>query len=105
MIADARESNRDAEALIASGRDVLAEDRRRLASVERQYRQGAASHEELQREKARVRANREVLANASAGAKEQYSMFAGAKREYENQNPGTDTGRFESELETYNEHI
>jgi uncharacterized membrane protein len=105
MIADVRASNRDAETLIVSTRDVLAEDKRRLASVKRQYKQGAATREDLQREKARIRANRDVVTKASGGAKEKFSMFKGAKREYENQNPGTDTKRFENELETYNEHI
>lgn len=105
MIADVRDSNRNAKALIVSARDVLAEDKRRLASVKRQYKQGAATHENLQREKARIRANREVLTKASGGAKEKYGMFKGAKREYESQNPGTDTKRFQNELETYNEHI
>jgi hypothetical protein len=105
MIADVRDSNRNAEALIGSARDVVAEDKRRLSSVERQYKQGAATFEDLQQEKARIRANREVLTKASGGAKEKYSMFEGAKRGYENQNPGANTRKFETELDTYNEHI
>jgi hypothetical protein len=105
MIADVRDSNRSAEALVASGRAVVAEDKRRLASVERQYKQGAATYEDLQREKDRISANRQVLAKASTGAKDKYGMFQGAKREYETQNPGTDTRQFGNELDTYNEHI
>jgi len=105
MTVDVRESNEDAEALIASAREVLAEDKRRLAAVNKRYRQGAASHEEMKRERARLAANRKVLTNAVDGGKEKYTMFQGAKHEYKKQNPEVDVKRLDRELETYNEHI
>lgn len=105
MTVDVRESNEDAEALIASAREVLAEDKRRLAAVDRRYKQGVASHEELKRERARLAANRKVLTNAVDGGKQKYIMFQGAKDEYKKQNPGSDVKRFARELETFNEHI
>ncbi len=105
MILDVRESNEDAEALITSVSTVIAEDQRRLASVDRQYKQGVLTHEALKQERSRLAANRAVVKDALNGAKEKYTMFREAKHEYEKRNPTIDTQRFKFELEAYNEHI
>lgn len=105
MIADVRKSNAETEALIASARQVLAEDRRRLAAVERRYRAGQATQAEIAQTRRRIADNQAVIAQASSGAREQYRMFDGAEREFRQQNPGTDTGALQRELETYNQQI
>jgi hypothetical protein len=105
MIADVRESNRDTEELIASVRQVVAEDKRRLAEVERRYKAGKATEAELQGTRTRIADNRTVVAQASKGARDKYSMFQGAEKTYREQNPGTDTGRLQQALKAYNSQI
>lgn len=105
MIVDVRKSNTESKELIASAREVIAEDKRRLAAVESRYKQGAATSKDLQHERVRLADNRKVVKNAVTGAKKKQSMFSGAKKEFEQQNPDVDTQRFQSALETYNEHI
>jgi len=102
MIADVRESNRLAEELAVSVREVIAEDKRRLASVQRDYKAGRATQAEIENARRRVSENKAVVAQASKGAREKYSMFEGAEREYRQQNPGTDTARLQSEIKAYN---
>lgn len=105
MIADVRESNQDAEELIVSVRQVIDEDKRRLASVEKRYKAGQVTEAELKSTRASVSENRTVVAQATKGAREKYSMFKGAEKAYREQNPGTDTGRLQNELKAYNQQI
>jgi len=105
MIADVRESNRQAEELAVSVREVIAEDKRRLASVQKGYKAGRATQAEIESARRRVSENKAVVVQASKGAREKYSMFEGAEREYRQQNPGTDTARLQSELKAYNRQI
>lgn len=105
MIADVRQSNAKTEELIASARQVIAEDKRQLAAVQRRYRAGQATQAELAQTRRRIADNQAVIAQASSGAREQYQMFNGAEREFRQQNPGTDTGALQRELETYNQQI
>jgi len=86
-------------------REVIAEDKRRLASVQRDYKAGRATQTEIENARRRVSENKAVVAQASKGAREKYSMFEGAEREYRQQNPGTDTARLQSELKAYNRQI
>ena len=105
MTADVRKSNKETEDLIGSARQVLAEDKRRLASVERRYKAGQASQSDLDNTRRRVAENKAVVTEARKGAREQYSMFEGAEREYRQQNPGADTRQLQSELRAYNDQI
>lgn len=105
MIADVRQSNRDAEALIASIRDVIADDRRRLADVERRIGAGQGTQAELAAIRRRAEANRAVARDAAEGAHEQYSMFSNAERSFRTENPDVRTGDLERELRTYRAQI
>jgi len=105
MIGDIRTSNRDAEALIADAKTVLAEDRRRLAAVQARHRAGQATERELEQERARVWGNKKVVETAAVGARDQYRMFEGAKRSFEKQNPGTSTRSFDQELGAYQRSV
>jgi hypothetical protein len=105
MIADVRESNKQAEELAVSVREVIAEDKRRLASVQKDYKAGRATQAEIENARRRVSENKAVVVQASKGAREKYSMFEGAERSFREQNPGTDTGRLQSELNSYNQQI
>lgn len=105
MIADVRQSNRDAEALIASLREVIAEDRARLAAVERRYRAGQATEADLAATRKRVAVNRSIAQDAAKGAREQYTMYSDAERAFRGKSPGTDTQGLKSELTTYKQQI
>jgi hypothetical protein len=105
MISDVQKSNKETEELIGSARQVLAEDKRRLASVEKRYKAGQATAADLSSTRSRVSENKAVVTQATKGAREKYSMFEGAEQEYRQQNPGTDTARLQSELRAYNQQI
>ena len=105
MIVDVRKSNTETEQLIASARQVIAEDKRRLAAVEQRYRSGKATEAELAQTRQRIADNQAVIAQASTGAREQYQMFQGAEREFRQKNPGTDTATLKRELDNYNQRI
>jgi hypothetical protein len=105
MIVDVRDSNRDAEALIADAKTVLAEDKRRLAAIQIRYQQGKATERELEQERARAWGNKKVVESAALGARDQYRMFEGAKRGFEKQNPGTSTHSFDQELDAYQRSV
>jgi hypothetical protein len=105
MIVDVRQSNKETAELIASARQVIDEDKRRLASVQKRYKAGQSSEADLGDARRRVSENKAVVTQATKGAKEKYSMFEGAEREYRQQHPETDTGRMQSELKAYNQQI
>ncbi len=105
MIADVRRSNQETEELIASARQVIAEDKKRLAAVEQRYRKGQASQSEVASMRSRITDNQAVIAQASKGAHEKQTMFQGAERRYRQDNPGTDTGRMQQELAAYSRKL
>jgi hypothetical protein len=47
----------------------------------------------------------ERLNQAAEDARNQYSMFQGAEREFRQQNPNTDTGNLRRELDAFNQQI
>lgn len=105
MIADVRESNQQTKALIVSTREVIAEDKRRLAAVEKRYKAGQATEAELAATRARVSENKTVVAQATKGAREKSTMFQGAEREYRQQNPDANTAPLQSEIKAFNQQI
>jgi len=105
MITDVRESNQQTKALIVSTREVIAEDNRRLAAVEKRYKAGQATETELKSTRARVSENQTVIAQAAKGAREKSSMFEGAERTYQQENPGADTASLKREIDVFNEQI
>lgn len=105
MIADVRQSNRDAEALIASIQEVLAEDRRRIAVTEQRYQAGQATQAELAATRSRATANRAIARDAVEGAREQHAMFSEAQKNYREDNPGISTNELERELKAYRAQI
>lgn len=105
MIADVRKSNDATQALITSVRQVIAEDKRRLAAVRKQVSKGKATQTELAATRRRITDNQAVIAQASAGAKEKQSMFQGAERQYRQSHPGTSTAGMQKELDAYNKNI
>jgi uncharacterized membrane protein len=105
MIADVRQSNRDAEALIVSIREVLVEDRRRLAAAERRYRAGQVTEAELAAIRRSAAANRVIVQDAATGAREQHAMFSKAEQSYRADNPNADTAELNRELSVYRAQI
>ncbi|WP_174284512.1 glycine zipper domain-containing protein [Thiocystis violascens] len=105
MIADVRQSNTETKELIASVRTVIAEDKRRLADVQKRYKKGQATDAEVAGVRQRIAANGSVVAQASKGAREKQGMFQGAEKTYRQQNPATDTARLQGEIQTFNRQI
>lgn len=105
MTADVKKSNQETAEFIASVREVIAEDKRRLAAVEQQVRKGQATQAQLQVTRRQIAANRQVVAQAGQGAREKASMFAGAERQYRKDHPGADTARMQRELDAFNKNI
>jgi outer membrane lipoprotein SlyB len=105
MIGDVQRSNREAEALIATIREVIAEDRARLAAVESRYRAGQAKEAELVAARRRIDANRAVVQSAVRGAREQRAMYAGAEVGYRTANPKANTAALTQQLEAYQQNI
>jgi hypothetical protein len=105
MIADVKQSNRDTEELIVSVRQVIAEDKKRLAAVEQRFRKGQATKVEVDGTRSRIKENQTVIAQASKGAHQKQSMFQGAEQQFKKDNPGTDTARMQREIDAYNKHL
>ena len=105
MTADVQKSNQETQAFIASVREVIAEDQRRLAAVEQQVRTGQATQAQLQATRRQIAANRQVVAQAGKGAREKAAMFAGAERQYSKDHPGADTARMQRELDAFNKNV
>ncbi|WP_295391800.1 glycine zipper domain-containing protein [uncultured Thiodictyon sp.] len=105
MTADVRKTNAETQALITSVREVIAEDKRRLATVQKQVRKGQATQTELVAARRRIADNQAVVAQASSGAKEKQTMFQGAQRQYQKDHPGTSTAAMQQQLDAYNKNI
>ena len=105
IVADVRQSNRDAEALIATVREVIAADRARLAAIESRHQAGQATEAELVAARRRIDANRAVIQSAVRGAREQSVMFTGAEASYRAANPQARTAALSQELESYRRSI
>lgn len=105
MIGDVRKSNAETQEFIASVREVIAEDQRRLAAVEQQVRQGQATQAELDKTRRRIADNKQVVVQASQGARERLGMFQGAERLYHRDHPDTNTGGLQRELDAFNKNI
>jgi len=105
MITDVRQTNEETEAFIASVREVLAEDKRRLAALNADYRRGEATEEDLARQQKRVDANRQVVVDAISGGREKLAMFEGARDTYAGENPDVDATRLSSEIASLKNHL
>ena len=105
MIVDVRKSNQETVELIKTVRLVIAQDKQRLAAVERQLRKGQATQGEVDAARRQIADNQAVLAQARKGAHEKQAMFRGAEQQYRRDHPGTDTGRMRRELEAYNKNL
>lgn len=70
MIADVREDNERLSDLVATTRDVIADDKRRIAEVNRQVRNKEISAAQARAELSRVKENRRLLGNTIDGVKQ-----------------------------------
>ena len=105
MVADVKSSNQAVESLIASAREVIAQNRRLIAAAEQRYRAGQAAEAEVAATRRRVAANASVVRNAAQGASDQYEMFSGAERIYRTRDESADTRDLRRELDAFREQI
>lgn len=105
MIADVRLKNQQSEALIDSMKQVIAEDKTRLAQLEHQYQARRLTKEELKRQLAIVTADRQKISEATQKAQEQLEVFAGARTVYRDKNPGVPTTGLDQEIDSFQKRI
>lgn len=80
MIADVRADNECIAGLISTTRKVIADDKRRIAEVNRQYRDKQISAAQARAELARVKENRRLLGNTIGGVKEREENWSEVAR-------------------------
>jgi hypothetical protein len=96
MIADVREENENISGLISITRDVIAEDKKRIAAVNAKIRSNEISAAQARAELARVKENRRVLGNTIDGLKDKQAGFAeAAKLE---RSAGAETAKLDAEI-------
>lgn len=105
MIADVQQKNREAVVLIASMEEVIAEDRRRIASLRQQQRRGEISEARLQQALKSARADRAKIAEATENAQEQLGVFQESREVYSKTNPDVDTRGLDQEIENFQARI
>ncbi len=105
MIADVRLKNRQSEALIGSMKQVVAEDKSKLAQLEAQYKKHHITQAELNRQLAVVKVDRQKIGEATQKAQEQADVFAGARTVYRDKNPGVATTGLDQEIDSFQKRI
>lgn len=96
MIADVREDNERLSDLVSTTREVIADDKRRIAEVNRQIRNKEISSAQARAELASVRENRRLLGKTIEGVKQRKSDWSDIS-EIERQS-GADTARLDKEI-------
>ena len=105
MTADVRDSNAEMKGLIASVREVIKEDRRKLADLQKRRAKGLATEAELTAARKRVSGNLSVIAQAHKGGRDKFEMFDTAKQQYRQRNPGVDVGSMQKELDSFGKQL
>ncbi len=105
MTADVQQKNLEAQDLIESMREVVAEDNLKLVALNEQYQQKLISDAEYRRELAVVKSDREQIDQAIDNAEEQFDTFSEAKEIYEEQNPDVTTTQLAMEIDTLQNRI
>jgi hypothetical protein len=98
MVTDVRRKNGEAAEAIQSMRAVVAEDRRKLAALNKQYAAGAIPEPEYSRRIEIIQADRQEILNAAQQTQHQAQTFKEARQEYQQQNPQVNTSRFDTQI-------
>ncbi|WP_295886449.1 YMGG-like glycine zipper-containing protein [uncultured Thiohalocapsa sp.] len=96
MIADVRADNDNISGLINITRDVIAEDKERIAAVNAKIRSNEISAAQARTELARVRENRRVLGETIGGIKDKQAGYAEAAKV--ERGAGADTTKLDAEI-------
>ncbi len=103
MIVEVRNDNQRLSNLVATTRKVIADDKRRIAEVNRQYRDKQISANEARAQLARVNENRRLLDNTIDGARVKEANWreiaAIEKRD------GVQTARLDTEINQYKKQV
>lgn len=105
IIADLHQKNQKINELITTMREVIAEDKRKIDALNKEYQQGLITAEQLFREFAIVKLDRNNITQALHNANKQLAFFKDAKQTYERDNPGTNTVKLDKEVHTFQESI
>jgi len=96
MIADARRDNEKLARLIGTSKEVLAEDRRRIAAIDSAYRAKGISTAEARAQMSRIRANRDHLKNTLASVQRKHEDWVQVSRM--ERRVGADTAVLDAEI-------
>lgn len=96
MIADVRRDNEKLARLISTSKEVMAEDRRKIAAIDSAYRAKGVSTAEAKVQMRRVRANRDHLKNTLASVQRKHEDWVQVSR-MERQ-VGADTAGLDAEI-------
>ena len=96
VIADVREDNERISDLVSTTREVIANDKRRIAEVNRQIRNKEISSAQARAELAGVRENRRLIGNTIEGVKQRKSNWSDISK-LERQS-GANTARLDQEI-------
>lgn len=105
MTADVQQKNLEAQNLIETMREVVAEDNLKLVALNEQYQQKLISDADYRRELAVVQSDRELIDQAIDKAGKQHDTFSEAKEIYEEQNPDVTTTQLAMEIDTLQDRI
>ena len=86
-------------------KQVVAEDKSKLAQLEAQYKKHHITQAELNRQLAVVKVDRQKIGEATQKAQEQADVFAGARTVYRDKNPGVATTGLDQEIDSFQKRI
>jgi hypothetical protein len=98
MIADVRTKNTEAEALILAMEEVLAEDTRKLASLNAQLDDGQISQASYKEQLAVIEDDKATMKEAADNAGVELANFKEARTIYQEDNEGLETTELDSEI-------
>jgi DNA repair exonuclease SbcCD ATPase subunit len=105
MIADVRQKNEEAKALIATMQQVVAEDKQKVADLNKQYKQKLVTAEQLNQKLAAVKKDREEITKTLSKANEQLLVYKDAKQDYEKKYTGANTAALGGEITVLQNNI
>jgi uncharacterized protein YcfJ len=105
MIADVRQLNQENQVILNNMREVLAENKSRIADLEKQYERKKISREQYQRELAAVKSDRRLMNGMVQKAEQRLAIFKEAGATFAQTNPGVNVNNYDREVENSQETI
>jgi chromosome segregation ATPase len=105
MIVDIRQKNQQSYELITSMQEVVANHKREINELNKQYQRGVITKSQLQSEIEKVKKRRDEINNTTVKATAQLLVFISAKEKYEEEYPNANTINLEDEIKILRTNI